>query len=103
MTKTFDHEFSGRVLNPDGVEIALPFWAFKRLKKLHLLSRDPKTGKRRIRARVFTLMEIWEAPEFPSNHRLEALPLDFCSGSPNDGGTANRFLKTLGRDCSGLS
>jgi hypothetical protein len=29
-------EFDGRVLNPSGVEIDLPFWAFKRLKKLHL-------------------------------------------------------------------
>ena len=33
-------EFDGRVLNPNGVEIDLPFWLFKRLKKLHLLERE---------------------------------------------------------------
>ena len=42
-------EFDGRVLNPNGVEIDLPFWIFKRLKKLHLLERDRETGKRRIK------------------------------------------------------
>jgi hypothetical protein len=46
-------EFDGRVLNPNGIEIDLPYWAFKRLKKLHLLERDRETGKRRIQARVF--------------------------------------------------
>jgi hypothetical protein len=50
-----------RVLNPSGVEIDIPFWAFKRLKQLHLLERDRETGRRRIRAAVFGLMEIWEA------------------------------------------
>jgi len=30
-------EFDGRVLNPNGIEIDLPYWACKRLKKMHLL------------------------------------------------------------------
>lgn len=42
MRKLLGKEFDGRVLNPSGVEIDLPFWAFKRLKKLHLLERDPE-------------------------------------------------------------
>jgi hypothetical protein len=69
-------EPDGRVLNPSGVEIDLPFWAFKRLKKLHLLERDRETGKRRICARVFELREIWEGPEFRPNRAFKA----FASG-----------------------
>ncbi len=42
------YEFDGRILNPHGVEIDLPFWVFKRLKKLHLLERDSASGMRRI-------------------------------------------------------
>ena len=37
-------DFDGKVLNPSGVEIDLPFWVFKRLKKLHLLERDRETS-----------------------------------------------------------
>ena len=51
-------EFDGRVLNPNGIEIDLPYWVFKRLKKLHLLERDRATGKRRIQTRVFGMMEV---------------------------------------------
>jgi hypothetical protein len=40
MCKSLGEDFDGRVLNPLGVEVDLPFWAFKRLKKLHLLERD---------------------------------------------------------------
>jgi hypothetical protein len=36
-------EFDGRVLDPSGVEITLPFPVFKRLKKLGLFERDRKT------------------------------------------------------------
>ncbi|MBN2319730.1 MAG: hypothetical protein JXR49_11660 [Acidobacteria bacterium] len=46
-------EFDGRVLDPNGVEIDLPYRVFKRLKKLHLLERDRITGKRRIRKQAF--------------------------------------------------
>ncbi len=42
-------EFDGRVLNPNGIEIELPFQVFKRLKNLHLLERDRTTGKQRIK------------------------------------------------------
>jgi hypothetical protein len=45
--ETLSNDFDGKVLNPNGVEIDPPFWAFKRLKKLHSLKRDGATGKRR--------------------------------------------------------
>ena len=57
-------EFEGKVLNPFGVDIDLPFWFFERLKKLHLLERDRPTGKMRIRAQVFGLMDLWDGPDF---------------------------------------
>jgi hypothetical protein len=43
MGEALSHDFDGKVLNPNGIEIDLPFWVFKRLKKLHLLERDRKT------------------------------------------------------------
>ncbi len=92
-----------RVLNPFGAEIDIPFWAFKRLKKLRLLERDKKTGKQRICARVFALMEIWEAPEFRPDRRLRALPPGCRPTRPKHKGNPNPFLKVLGRDCSGLA
>jgi hypothetical protein len=103
MSESLGKEFDGRVLNPSGVEIDIPFWAFKRLKKLHLLERDRETGKRRICARVFALMEIWEGPEFRPDRPLQALPLGGWPTRPNNNGYSNPFLKALGRDCSGLS
>ena len=96
-------QFDGRVLNPSGVEIHLPFWAFRRLKKLHLLERDRETGKRRICARVYGLMEIWERPEFTPSRTLRALPPGCRPVCRKHSGHANPFLKALGRDCSGLS
>ena len=51
-------EFDGKVLNPYGVEIDLPFWVFKRLKRLRLLERDSATGMRRIQPRIFGLMDL---------------------------------------------
>lgn len=53
MGEALSDEFDGKVLNPNGVEIDLPYWAFTRLKQLHLPERDRETGKRRIQARVF--------------------------------------------------
>ena len=101
MWQSLEEEFDGRVLNPWGVEINLPFWVFKRLKKLHLLERDPETGKRRICARVFELMELWEMPEFRPNRTLQAWMSGCWSARPKH--KTNPFLKALGRDCSGLS
>ena len=95
-------EFDGRVLNPDGVEIDLPYWVFKRLKKLHLLERDRATGKRRINARVYGLMELWDGPEFRPGRDSQALNPRHEKACPEDGGYSNPFLKALGRDCSGL-
>jgi hypothetical protein len=39
-------EFDGWILNPEGVLIDLPFWVFKRLKKVNPLESQPKTGRR---------------------------------------------------------
>jgi hypothetical protein len=39
-------EFDIKIRNPRGFESGLPFWVFKRLKKLRLLDRDPATGMR---------------------------------------------------------
>jgi len=103
MRESLRDEFDGRVLNPSGVEINLPFWVFKRLKNLHLLERDLETGQYRIRARVFELMEIWEEPEFRPDRALRALPLDFRPIRPRHRGYSNAFLKALGRNCSGLA
>jgi hypothetical protein len=75
MSETFSEEFDGRVLNPAGVEIDLPFWVFKQLKKLHLIERDHASGKRRICGRVFGLMEIWDGPDF--RHELSGDGLQF--------------------------
>jgi len=60
------------ILNPHGVEIDLPFWVFKRLRKLHLLERDSASGMRRIQARIFGLMDLWEGPDFRPDISLES-------------------------------
>ena len=103
MRESLRKEFYGRVLNPSGAEIDLPFWAFKRLKKLHLLERDPGTGKHRICARVFGLMEIWEEPEFRPNRALQSWLSGYLHARPKHKSYSNPFLKALGRDCSGLA
>jgi hypothetical protein len=103
MYKSPGKEFDGRVLNPSGVEIELPFWVFKRLRKLHLLERDRETGKRRICARVFGLMELWEAPEFRPHRTLQASNPGCQPTNLKQKGYSNPFLKALGRDCSGLA
>ena len=96
-------DFDGRVLNPSGVEVDIPLWVFKRLKKLHLLERDRETGKRKICAHVFDLMEIWEEPEFRPDRSLRALPPGRRPSRSKRTGYTNPFLKALGRDCSGLA
>ncbi len=95
-------QFDGKILNPHGVEIDLPFWVFKRLKKLHLLERDRETGRRRIQARVFGLMDLWEGPDFRPDRRFRAFDPVYQRAVSKDSGYASAFLKALGRDCSGL-
>jgi hypothetical protein len=102
MSELLDEELSVRVLNPSGVEIDLPFWVFKRLKNLHLLERD-RAGKRRICARIFGLMDIWEEPEFRPGRALQTRLSDYLHNRPKHKGYSNNFLKALGRDCSGLA
>ena len=101
MCELLTEEFDVRVLNPSGVEIYLPFWVFKRLKKLHLLERDRETGKRRICARVFGLMEIWEAPEFRPDRALKSLPsgLSAHSSKTQDQSLSQSAWAGLLRNC----
>jgi hypothetical protein len=66
-------EFDIRVLTPDSAEIELPFQVFTCLKKLHLLERDRTTGKRRIQARVFGLMALWNGPDFKPDRDFQTL------------------------------
>ena len=95
-------EFDGKILNPHGVEIDLPFWVFKRLKKLNLLERDSATGMRRIQARIFGLMDLWDGPDFRPDRRYRAFDSGYQRACSKDSGYASAFLKALGRDCSGL-
>jgi hypothetical protein len=95
-------EFDGKILNPHGVEIDLPFWVFKRLKKLHLLERDSATGMRRVQARIFGLMDLWNGPDFRPDRRYRAFDPGYQKACSKDSGYASAFLKALGRDCSGL-
>ncbi|MBZ5500289.1 MAG: hypothetical protein LAP85_28175 [Acidobacteriia bacterium] len=95
-------EFDGKILNPHGVEIDLPFWVFKRLKKLRLLERDPVTGMRRIQERVFGLMDLWDGPDFRPDRRFRAFDPGYQRACSKDSGYESAFLKALGRDCSGL-
>ncbi len=104
MSNSPGEQFELRVLNPSGVEIGLPFWVFKRLKKLHLLKRDKETGKRRICARVFELMDIWEISEFRPDRALKSCLSRFLRPArPIHKSYSNPFLKALGHDCSGLA
>ena len=96
-------EFDGKILNPHGVEIDLPFWVFKRLKKLHLLERDRETGKRRICGRVFGLMPLWEGPDFRPDRRVSVCDPGYQRARSKNSGYPGAFLRALGRDCSGLA
>jgi hypothetical protein len=102
ISEAMSYDFDGKVLNPNGVEIDLPYWAFKRLKKLHLLERDSATGMRRIQARVFGLMDLWEGPDFRPDRRFRAFDPSYQRACSKDSGYSSAFLKALGRDCSGL-
>ena len=100
--KALSDEFDGRILNPHGVEIDLPFRVFKRLKKLHLLERDGATGRRRIKAPIFGVMDFWDGPDFRPDRRFRAFDPAYQKACSKDSGYASAFLKALGRDCSGL-
>jgi hypothetical protein len=73
--EALSYEFEGKVLNAFGIEIDLPLWVFKRLRKLHLLKRDRPTGKTRIRGRVFGPMALWDGPDFRPDRRFRAFYL----------------------------
>jgi len=95
-------EFDGKILNPHGVEIDLPFWVFKRLKKLRLLERNPATGMRRIREGVFGLMDLWDGPDFRPDRRFRAFDPGYQRACSKDSGYSSAFLKAPGKDRSGL-
>jgi hypothetical protein len=101
--EALSNDFDGKVINPNGVEIDLPFWAFKRLKKLHLLERDHNTGMSRISPRIFGLMPLWEGPDFRADRNYRAFDPGYQRAISKDSGYASAFLKALGRDCSGLA
>jgi len=96
MGEALSYDFDGKVLNPNGVEIDLPFWVFKRLKKLHLLERDPETGLRKIDKRVFGLMDLWEGPDFRSDRKFRAFDPGYQRACSKDSGYASSFLLTFG-------
>ncbi len=100
--KALSNDFDGKVLNPYGIEIDLPYWVFKRLKKLHLLERDRETGKRQIQERVFGRMALWDGPDFRPDRRFRAFDPSYQRACSEDSGYSSAFLKALGRDCSGL-
>jgi hypothetical protein len=100
--KALSNDFNGKVFNPNGVDIDLPFWVFKRLKKLHLFESDRKTGKRRIQTRVFGLMDLWDGPDSRPDRRFRAFDPSYRRACSKDSGYSSAFLKALGRDCSGL-
>jgi hypothetical protein len=95
-------DFDGTVLNPAGKEIFLPYWVFKRLKQLHLLERDRETGLRRIQARIFGLMPLWDGADFRPDKAFTAFNPDAIGGRSKDSGYASAFLRAIGNDCSGL-
>ena len=102
MGKALSEEFDGRVLNPDGIVIDLPHWAYVRLRRLNLLERDLESGLRRIKKRIFGLMDLWDGPDFKADHMIRAFDPSYQRACPRDSGYASAFLKALGRDCSGL-
>jgi hypothetical protein len=102
MGEALAEEFDGRVLNPDGVVIDLPYWVFKRLKRLHLLERDHVTGMRRICGRVFGLMEIWEGPDFRADRTLHAFDPGYQGRVRKMVGVRARFLRRWGGTARGL-
>ncbi len=93
-------EFDGKILNPHDVEIDLPFWVFKRLKKLHLLERDPSTGMRRIQVRVFGLMDVGDGPDFRPDRRFRTFDPGYQRARSKDSGYASAFIKASSRDSS---
>jgi len=95
-------QFDGKVINPQGVTIDLPHWAFVRLKRLRLLERDIETGMHRIKKQIFGLMDLWEGPDFRPDLALRVFDPSSQRGGSPDSGYASAFLKALGRDCSGL-
>jgi hypothetical protein len=101
--EALSYEFQGKVLNPSGIEIDLPFWVFKQLKRLHLLERDHPTGMMRIKARVFGLMPLWDGPDFRPERRYRAFEPGYQRACSKDSRYASAFLKALGKDCSGLA
>ncbi len=65
------------ILNPEGKEIKLPAFAFKMLRKLHVISRDPESGRLQIKREIYDFLR----PEFESLiDGLRQILGDDCSG-----------------------
>jgi hypothetical protein len=78
--EALSYNFDGKVLNPNSVEIDLPFQVFKRLNKLHLLERDRKTGMRRIDRCLFGLMDLWKGVDFRPDRKFRAFRSQLSAG-----------------------
>jgi hypothetical protein len=96
MGEALSYDFAGKVLNPNSVEIDLPFWVFKRLKKLRLLERDRETGLRKIDKRVFGLMDLWEGLDFRSDRKFRAFDPGYQRACSKDSGYSSPFRLTFG-------
>lgn len=94
-----EFEFDGTVLNPQGDEISLPYWIFKRLKSLKLLERDRQTGRRQISQRIFGLIPLWEEPDFRPRPNFNAFNPEIINSNTKP--FPNAFIRCLGKDCSG--
>ena len=65
------------ILNPEGEEIRLPAFAFKMLRRLGVISRDPESGRLQIKREVYDFLR----PEFESlTDGLRQILGDDCSG-----------------------
>jgi hypothetical protein len=71
--EALSYEFEGKVLNPSGIEIDLPFWVFKRLKKLHLLERDHPTGMMRMQGQSLRRRHGDDQIRSPPDSKLKPL------------------------------
>jgi hypothetical protein len=100
--EVLSYEFEAKAPNPFGVDIDIPLWVFKQLKKLHLLERDRPTGKFHIQARMFGMMLLWDEADFRPERRYRAFDPGYQHACFKDSGYAGAFLYG-GGTCSKLT
>ncbi len=88
------------VLNPDGIEIRLPSWAFPKLRSLGLLRHNATAHRSQITDQVYVrLMEVRTPPQSAQAINYEIRMNG--GGRPHDSGIPNSLANLLGKDCSG--